>query len=87
MRASACLRAVISAPVPRQPATRPSASRTGTAFTESQITPPDLVIMRCRRSRNGLPSAARPASHSSTARGSPSGMKSCGRLPRSSARA
>ena len=86
MRASACLRAVTSAPVPRQPTSLPAASRTGTPLTDCQITPPDLVIIRCSRSRNGSPSAARPASHSSTARGSPSGMKSRGLRPSSSAR-
>jgi len=86
MRASACLRAVTSAPVPRQPTRSPLASRTGTPLTDSQITPPDLVIMRCSRSRNGRPSLARPANQVSTARGSPSGMNSFGLRPSSSAR-
>ena len=82
MRASACLRGVTSA---RGAAVadeaRRLASRTGTALTDCQITPPELVMTRCTSSRKAWPSGAWLASHSCTARSSPSGMKSCAPAP------
>jgi hypothetical protein len=61
--------------------TRPRDRAPARALTDCQITPRERVTTRCTSSRKACPSGGVLASHSSTARSSPSGMNSCALRP------